>query len=414
MAPKTEFRCVTCDRRHSPSEGTFTCPDCGPVRGTLVARLDLPDLEKRDGLSSVIDRSLWRYADLLPVNPPAGARPLSPGGTPLVPAVALAKRLGVREVWVKDETRNPSGSLKDRASAMALRAARIHGASTVAAASTGNAASSLACLGAAEGTACVVFVPEDVPRPKLVQVLIHGARVFPVRGGYDRAFDLCAEAVERFGWFSRNTATNPYLGEGKKTVSFEIAEQLGWAVPDRVFVPAGDGCILGGVWKGFSDLRDAGWTSGAPVLVGVQVEGSAALSRAFEAGKTVPDPVVPATVADSLAVALPRDGVKALRASRESGGRFVTVTDEALLEAVRELARTLGLFAEPAGAASLAGALSLAREEGLGKDERVVLLVTGAGWKDLRSSRTAVGPPPAPIDPTIESLEKRLSEEPLN
>jgi threonine synthase len=301
--------------------------------------------------------------------------------------------------------------MKDRATALAIAAAAEEGASTLAAASTGNAASSLACLCAASGLSAVVFLPENTPPPKIAQTLIHGARLFPVKGTYDEAFALCASACHRFGWISRNTATHPFLGEGKKTAALEVAEQLGWDVPDRMFIPVGDGCIFQGVAKGFQDLHEAGWTARVPTLIGVQSEGSDALKRAFEAGRNVPEPVVPRTFADSIAVGLPRDGVKALRAAKTTRGRFLSVPDPALHEAMALLARKTGVFAEPAGAAPLAGALAMAREGTLARDDRIVLLVTGTGFKDIDAARQASGPLPPAIPPDMEVLEKRMKDE---
>jgi len=356
---------------------------------------------------------MWDFLDFLPVASPEPTAGRFPGGTPLLPSSALARILGVAQVWIKDDTRNPSGSLKDRATAVALSEARAKGYRVVASASTGNAASSLACLSAGSGLRAVVFLPESAAPAKLAQVRLHGARVFPVRGDYDRAFDLCAEAVRCFGWFSRNTATNPYLGEGKKTAALEIASQLAWDAPDRVFIPVGDGAIYSGVAKGFRDLLAARWTETEPALVGVQAEGSASIADAFDAGLEAPRRKAPSTAADSISVALPRDGVKALKEARRTGGAFVRVPDEALFASQAILAREAGVFAEPAAAASLAGALALGEGGELGRGERIVLLVTGTGFKDVPAVLAALGKAPAPIEARIEEVERSLQEDPL-
>jgi len=260
-------------------------------------------------------------------------------------------------MWVKDETRHPSGSAKDRATAVAIAHARAIRAPGIAAASTGNAASSLATFAAHAAMPCFIFAPASAPPAKLIQIRAHGARLFAVEGTYDDAFDLCARACERHGWYSRNTASNPYLGEGKKTAAFEIYEQLGDRAPDAVVVPVGDGCILGGVYKGFRDLRDLAWIDRMPRLIGVQAAGSAALADAWRRGEDRCAEIAAATLADSICVSVPRDQVKALRAVRETGGLFVSVSDEAILDAMSLLARRAGIFAEPAAAASLAGLL---------------------------------------------------------
>ena len=241
----------------------------------------------------------------------------------------------------------------------------------------------------------------------MAQLLIFGANVIMIEGTYDQAFDLCLAASKEYGWYSRNTAYNPYLSEGKKTAALEICEQLGWEAPDRVFVAVGDGCIIGGLWKGFRDLLALGFIERMPKLVGVQAEGAAPLVRAWREGTEEIEPLVPHTLADSIAVGVPRDRVKALRAVRETGGEFVAVSDEEILEAMRLLAREAAVFAEPAGAAGFAGLAKLVRQGRIDPEERIVVLVTGNGLKDVDSAIRATGRPHL-IEPTLEALRRLL------
>ncbi len=405
------LQCVRCGRRYAIGEAAYTCPACGDD-GILDVLYDYDVVRERldrDLLARNPEWTIWRYAPLLPVEEVQRASPLNVGWTPLYRATRLAEALGLPclELWVKDDGRNPSASLKDRASAVALVRAQAEGAEIVAAASTGNAASSLACLCAGVGQRCVIFVPEQAPPAKVAQLLIFGAQVFLVQGSYDEALDLCMAACRAYGWYNRNTAVNPYLSEGKKTVVLEVCEQLRWKAPDLIFVPVGDGCIIGGVGKGLRDLQSLGWLEGRPRLIGVQAEGSSVLARAWARGEEEIVPEPPTTLADSIAVARPRDARKALRAVRDSGGEYVVVSDAEILEAMRLLGQTQGVFAEPAGAAPVAGLMRMAREGRLRGDERIVLLVTGNGLKDVASALKAV--PPAPrIEPTLEALLSAL------
>lgn len=405
------LQCVRCGRRYQVNEAAYTCPACGD-EGILDVLYDYDVVKERldrDLLARNPERTIWRYAPLLPVEEVQLASPLNVGWTPLYRATRLAEALDLPclEIWIKDDGRNPSASLKDRASAIALVRAQEERAGAIAAASTGNAASSLACLCASVGQRCLIFVPEKAPPAKVAQLLIFGAQVFLVKGSYDQAFDLCMEACRAYGWYNRNTAVNPYLSEGKKTVILEVCEQLRWEAPDLVFVPVGDGCIIGGVGKGLRDLQALGWLERLPRLIGVQAEGSSVLAKAWARGteEIVPEP--PTTLADSISVAKPRDALKALRAVRDTGGEYVVVSDEEILEAMRLLGRTQGVFAEPAGAAGLAGLVRMAREGRLRGDERVVVLVTGNGLKDVASALKAVPPAPS-VEPTLEAVRAML------
>ena len=271
------------------------------------------------------------------------------------------------------------------------------------AASTGNAASSLAGIAASVGMTTYIFVPETAPQAKIAQLLIFGANVIMVRGTYDHAFDLCLEASAEYGWYSRNTAFNPYLSEGKKTASLEICEQLGWEAPDRIFVSVGDGCIIGGLWKGLRDLFALGFIDRMPKLMGIQAEGSAVLAKAWKSGTEEIEPIVPTTLADSISVGIPRDRIKALRAVRETGGEYIAVSDDEILDAMRILARGAAVFGEPAGVTGFAGLRKALREGRVRPDEKIVVLVTGNGLKDVASAMKATGKPHL-IDPTLPDL----------
>jgi threonine synthase len=311
-------------------------------------------------------------------------------------------------LWIKDDSRNPSGSTKDRASLLVVAKAVEYGIDTLATASTGNAASALAAVAAAAGRRAIVFVPADAPEAKLVQMLAYGARVIRVEGSYDDAFELCCEACDAFGWYNRNTAVNPFTIEGKKTAALEIAAQLAPDECDVVVVPTGDGVILAGIAKGFSDLAVCGLISRAPRLVAVQPAGSAAIVTALRSGANTIEPLAEAvSIADSLTVRVPRNATLCLRRIRESGGMGVAVPDRAIVAAIGKLARTTGVFAEPAGAAALAGLESSLDRSLVGRDERVVLLVTGIGLKDVPAATQAVTVP-APVAADIDAVADLL------
>jgi threonine synthase len=391
------LRCLRCGAVAPPAPIAYLCEKCG---GNQEVELDLAlvrDTWPREELDSEEDQSMWRYAPLLPVESRLDGPPV--GMTPLISAPALARRYGVGAVLVKDDGRNPSASFKDRASAVALAHAREAGHDLVVAASTGNAAAATAVLAAPAKMKARIFVPRTAPRAKIAQLITFGAEVFAVDGTYDQAFDLSVAATRRFGWYNRNTGFNPFTREGKKTVSFEICEQLGRRAPDLVVVPVGDGNIISAVWKGFLEFQRLGIVESLPRLLAVQAAGSAAIATAL-AGDGVVRPVAGESVADSIAVSFPRDGDAAVKAVRDSGGFAVTVSDEEILAAIPDLARSSGVFAEPAAAAGLAG-LARAHAEGrLGGARIVVLLVTGNGLKDVAAAmRTAGEPRLIPPDP---------------
>jgi threonine synthase len=386
------MQCVTCARRFAADELCYTCPDCGPLAGTLDVIYDLVALQ-RDIASETMrarpEPTIWRYHELLPVGDLGGVVPIPVGMTPLTPLDVDLGAAVPRRLLAKDDTRMPSASSKDRASAVAVAHARQLGRRRIAAASTGNAASSLAMFAARAGLECFIFVPASAPPAKLRQIQAHGAHLFAVDGTYDQAFELCAAFCAELDCYSRNTATNPVLAEGKKTLALEIWEQLGGRAPEMVVVPVGDGCILSGVYKGFADLLALGWITDMPKLVGVQAAGSAALAAAWRAGRDTCEPVDAHTVADSISVSQPRDQRKALRAMRQTGGFFVTVSDEAILDALSLLATRAGMLVEPAAAAPLAGLLQAVSEGSIATDTEAVLLHTGHGLKDVHALEKA-------------------------
>jgi threonine synthase len=408
------YRCIACDTTQATDFAGMVCPDCG---GNLDITYDYASIadEVAGGFSD--DRTdLFRYAPLLPVKKLESPFPLQVGGTPLYAAPRLGESIGLRNLYLKDDTVNPSASTKDRAGAVALRRAIDIGANVVSVASTGNAGSSLACLAAAVGMRAVVFVPEDAPVAKLTQSLSFGATVFAVRGTYDDAFDLCLSASDEFGWFNRSTGYNPFTREGKKTCSYEIWESLGRRVPDRVVIPTGDGNLLSGIWKGWRDLHAVGLIDRLPRIDCVQAEGSAAICRAVrlirDSGTEEPDwssvavdEVRASTVADSISVDQPRDGLAAVKGVLQSGGEAITIPDEEILAAVPAMARATGIFAEPAAAAPWAATRQLVRDARIGADELVVCIVSGSGLKDIAGIRTTVAAPLV-IDPSIEAIRE--------
>jgi len=421
MAQALGYRCSICGEEYSLGQVTYTCPADG---GNLDVVLDIPATAATtspERISSSRDHSIWRYLPLLPVEDPGFDRtPLrAVGWTPLFAPERLSRMVGLGDLWLKDDGRNPTASFKDRASAVVVARAREIGAETVATASTGNAGAALAGMAAAAGQPAVILAPKTAPPAKVAQLLIFGARVILVDGSYDQAFDLTLEASAALGWYCRNTGYNPFTVEGKKTAAYEICEQLAaagasrgappnrWRSPDAVFVSVGDGNIITGLHKGFKDLLELGWIDRLPRLFGVQAEGSAAVYNAFVTGETTIRPVRAETLADSISVDLPRDGLRALRAVRETGGAYVVVTDADILAAIRTLAREAAVFAEPAGAAAYAGLAKATLAGMVDPADQVVLLVTGSGLKDVRAGMQAAGEAVV-IEPTLEALHREL------
>ncbi|MCA9621700.1 MAG: pyridoxal-phosphate dependent enzyme, partial [Myxococcales bacterium] len=399
------------------------CGDCGGEDLDVVIAAD-------PGCRAIVeasrDPSLWRYHPLLPVPVPDADRgPLrSLGLTPLHAAPGAAQRLsGGGEVWIKDDGALPTGSLKDRASAIVAQRAGAIGAPAIITASTGNAGVAIAAMGRAAGLDTLVLVPESAPPAKIAQLLVFGAELYLVRGSYDDAFALSREAALSMGLYCRNTAMNPFTVEGKKTVAFEICEQLTvalgptasghWQVPDRIYVSVGDGNIISGVHKGLKDLLALGFIAHLPRLIGVQAAGSAAIAQAFDAKSDTITPVHASTIADSIAADRPADGRRALAAVNETGGVYLTVSDEAILAAIPALGRDAAVFGEPAAAAAYAGFLQQAEAGAIPAGERVVVLNTGNGLKDVQAAARAVSgavtidPSPSALRRAMEGKERR-------
>jgi len=409
------LRCSVCGKLYKIGEAEYLCPVEHPTPGNLTVEFDYAavrariEAEERAGTTWPEWAGMWRYHALLPVAIPSldAIAGLPVGNTPLVPARELAAELGLKELFIKDDGRNPSASLKDRASALVAFKAKAEGRAVVSTASTGNAAAALACVCASLKQPCVIFVPSSSPEAKRTQMLVYGARVVLVEGTYDDAFDMCLAACKRFGFFCRNTGYNPFTVEGKKTVSLELCEQLArrhdltipptamrFEAPDYVAVSVGDGNIVTGVHRGLQDLLALGLINKMPAIIGVQAEGSAAIADAWERHvdlrTTAIVPVNAETVADSISAGMPRDPLRAVEAATKTGGFYVRVSDAEILAAIPKLARATGIFAEPAGATTLAGVIK-AKNAGLIKPGSTLVMVsTGNGLKDIVSAKKAV------------------------
>jgi threonine synthase len=416
------YTCSLCRTEYAPGEVTYTCPKDG---GNLDVTLDYDAIKSKyqpEDILSRTDPSLWRYRPLLPVVMPEGdSTPLhAVGGTPVFKLTSLAEKLGLQNLWLKDESRNPTASFKDRASAIVVARAQEIRAEVVVTASTGNAGAALAGMSAAVRQKAIIFAPKSAPQAKVAQLLIFGAKVILVDGTYDDAFDLTIKCSNEFGWYCRNTGYNPFTAEGKKTAAFEVWEwwheahrefhkQVGEETdhkPLTVFVSVGDGNIISGIHKGFKDLYQLGWITRTPRIIGVQAEGSAAIANAFHGNTETITPVSAQTLADSISVDLPRDGVRAVRAAKETGGTYITVSDAEILKAIAELGR-VGIFAEPAGAAAYAGLVKGTASGAVGGDDPILVLNTGSGLKDIRAAMQSVVEAPI-IEPTLEAVKKVL------
>jgi len=414
MKDAAYFLCSSCGSQYEPEGVVYTCPkddanlEYVPDFSRIARAIRLTELQTR------AEPSLWRYLPFLPVGDPgAHGTPLRQAGwTPLYRAGRLAAKTGVRALWVKDESSNPTASFKDRASAVVVARAREIGAEIVVTASSGNAGAALAGMAAAVEQRSIILVPRTAPQAKIAQLLVFGAEVILVDGTYDDAFDLSLAASRLYGWYCRNTGYNPFTLEGKKTAAYEIWEQLSadrfsWDTqPLTVFVSVGDGNIIAGIHKGFRELVQLGWLRNMPRLLGVQAEGSAAVANAYRLGVETITAVKADTIADSISVGLPRDGLRALRAATQTGGAYLTVSDAMILEAIADLGR-MGIFAEPAGAAAYAGMVAAAGSGLVGADDAVVVVNTGSGLKDIHSAMQAVGQAPI-IAPNLQALEKNL------
>lgn len=393
----TGYKCVLCGREYDTEWRNFVCGHCG-TDGILDVIYDYESVTERLDSGDIFPAGsrpdLWRFAPLLPICPVTPHAAWSLGDTPLHTPQRLQDELDLPTLLLKDDTLLPSCSLKDRASAMAVADAVRLGVDHIACASTGNAAASLSVLAARAGIKTTIFVPATAPAAKLAQLELHGAKVNHVNGTYDEAFDFSIEQTIANGWYSRNCAYNPLLVEGKKTAAMEILLATGGQAPDAVFVPVGDGCIVSAVAKGFRELYEVGIADGMPAIYGVQAAGAAPLARAWAAAGSLAagytpaeamaaiKPVDPQTIADSISVGIPRNRLKAWKGVAQSGGGFLSVTDDEIREAIALMCRLAGVWAEPSGATGLAGLIQARRAGRITRDDRVVVMITGHGLKD--------------------------------
>ena len=412
MGSFTGYKCSICGAEYQPDEVTYTCPK---DNGILDVVLDYPALKqmKTEELILQDEPSLWRYFPLIPVREMIGEGTTlrSAGWTPVFSPPQIKEELGLEKLWIKDESSNPTASFKDRASAILVTRASEIGAEVIVTASTGNAGAALAGMAAAVDQESVIFAPKSAPPAKIAQLLIYGARVILVDDNYDAACKISLEATEEFGWYNRNTGYNPFTAEGKKTAAYEIWEQVLLANqldrPLCVFVSVGDGNIISGIHKGFKDLYEIGQIKVMPRIFGCQSTGSAAIYNAYVSGEEVILPVEATTMADSISVNMPSDGLRALRAATQTEGAYIAVEDEKILEAISDLG-AVGIFAEPAGATALAG-LKAALADGLvSAQDPILVMNTGSGLKDVKAARQAAGEAPV-IKPTLEELRKLLA-----
>lgn len=409
MAHVKGLRCRECGREYA-ADPIYTCEWCF---GPLEVAYDY------DAIRAAVSRekiaagplSIWRYSDLLPAVGDE-AVDLGTGFTPLVRADRLAEALGLSEVWVKNDTRNPTNSFKDRVVSVALSKALEFGFKTAACASTGNLANSVAAHAARAGLRSYVFIPADLEQGKVVTTAVYGGNLVAVDGNYDDVNRLCAELAGTYRWAFVNVNVRPYYAEGSKTLAFEVAEQLGWQVPDHVVVPIASGSLLTKIEKGFRELHGVGLLDDEPRLrvSGAQALGCSPVATAFLEESDTIRPVKPSTVAKSLAIGNPADGYFALDTIRRTGGGCAAVTDDEVVEGMRLLARTEGIFAETAGGVTIATLKKLAEQGVVRRDERVVVFVTGHGLKTLEAVSPVVGPT-ATIKPTLESFHDAFTVE---
>lgn len=417
MEHVVSLKSIISGREFAPDEVEYVDPEFGN-EGILDVQYDYDLIKKNislDRLRKNQDFTIWRYKPLLPIHPDAQVPPLAVGWTPLYKAPLMASHLGLNHVWVKDDGRNPTASFKDRASAIAVVKAQEQKADVITTASTGNAAAALSGICASVQQRNVIFVPKSAPKAKVAQLLVFNSMVMLVDGTYDDAFELCLQAAAENGWYNRNTAFNPYMTEGKKTAAYEICEQLNWQAPERIFVSVGDGCIIGGLHKGLKDLKALGWIDQIPKLMGVQAEGSSYMYQAWKNEEDVltKPPVKAETVADSISAGLPRDRLKAMAAVKETDGAYISVTDEEILNAIPAMARLSAVFGEPAGAAAYAGLVRAVNDGQIGPDERIVVLNTGNGLKDINAAMSAVqqvGTKHYPVAADIEHFRRIMRD----
>ena len=384
-------QCVKCGKTYAPAPDITTCT-CGGILDVIYDYETIKTRFNREVLANRDDPTMWRYRELLPIEEDTVPAGLRVGMSPMYEAPHIAADLGIARLFIKDDGVNPTASLKDRASAMAVTKAIEAGYDTIACSSTGNAASSLAGNAAKAGLKTYIFVPARAPKGKIAQLMMFGANLTAVDGSYEETFELSKAAIDKYGWYNRNAAINPYLSEGKKTVAHEICEQLGFIAPDFVAVSVGDGCTIAGVYKGLYDMYMVGLIDKIPRIISVQAQGCCPINTAVMTDSPW-QPQEENTFADSIAVGVPRNPDKAINAIKNSDGVCVNVTDDEIREAQKYLAKNAGVFGEPAGVTATAGLMKLSREGRLPADATIVSIVTGNGLKDIESAIKSVGEP---------------------
>jgi threonine synthase len=417
----THLRCREC-RTEYPLEALYVCERCfGPLEVAYDHSSLDGDVDQLRRRIQAGPQNIWRYADFLPVldGPPgpsgrlASRTGLPAGCTPLIKADRLAKRLGLREVWVKNDAANPTHSFKDRVVSVAVTRARELGFKTIACASTGNLANSVAAHGAALGLESYVFIPADLEEQKVLATGIYGTKLVAVKGNYDDVNRLCTELSAERDWAFVNVNLRPYYAEGSKTLAYEIAEQLGFELPDRCVVPIASGSLFTKVAKGFAEWRELGLIDGdAPRMNGAQADGCSPVAQAFAAGHDVCKPVRPDTIAKSLAIGNPADGPYAIEQARRSGGGVDSVSDQEIRDGIALLAQTTGIFTETAGGVTTAVLAKLAARGDIDPEERVVLVITGEGLKTLDAVRGTFEA--NEIDPSVEQFEALVEQVPVD
>lgn len=411
MNDKFKYQCTDCGKEYEGSKTLYLCPECSktntataPPKGVLKTIYNYQNLKEKNINYLKIKQN--GFLDLMPIQSLNSFPILKVGNTPLYCFSELENKDLPFKIYLKDDSQNPTFSFKDRASAVVSAYAKEHEYKTIVAASTGNAGSSLAGMCAAQNQKAIILVPETAPIAKLTQIIMYGATIIPVKGTYDDAFDLSIKATEEFGWYNRNTAFNPLTIEGKKTVSFELYEQLGYQIPDRVFVPVGDGVIISGVYKGFEDLLKLGIIDKMPTIIMVQSNGSNNLISNLETENFISKPSV--TLADSISVDIPRNFYMTKQFTSKYKGEFLSVSDDEILKASQILSKNTGIFAEPAAATAFAGLLSYHTKKLLENNSRNVVLLTGSGLKDLKSVHQLLNIPKS-IEPSTLNLRQIFS-----
>ena len=403
MSAILTLRCVRCKKEFDPRKITYTCDQCGETLDVVYDYRAVAEKVQRSELEDRHGSLCERYRDLLPVSDNAVPPGLGEGQTPALKCNTIGDGLGTPNLYVKDETQNPTGVFKDRASVIAVGKAIEFGRRTVALASTGNAAASLAAYAARASLQSFVFVPERTPVQKVSQSIAYGANIVQVKGDYDQTFDLMVEACNQFGWYNCSPAVNPFRTEGKKTIAYEVCEQFNWEPPDWIVVPTGNGCNLAGIWKGFREFYKLGLIQQTPGMVAIQAGGADPLVSAYKKKKAILEPVHADTLAGAIAIGRPRNFLKAFISLEESHGIAESVTDDEIVEAQILLARNEGIFSEPGAAASLAGVIKLVDIGTIDRKDGICCIITGSGLKDpefaLRGSSK-----PLIIEPTNEGL----------